>query len=463
MVNPLTKRQHIAMSITLESAVDLLGRPVLEVNPFPGAVACRSEAALERFAGYSAELRAKVEGDFVRLRGGTGPEDWELAALDHALREWRIYEAFRRLHDEGWCPGLLFRLSTKTDLLTLCDPKADSSAAGFTERIKKVLAKRGIDHRFKWREARRLVAAMDLLEQPPPGDQHDLSQTEPVRIECVPSREEVTLGAGAAPADSARADAVLLEVHAQVGSLTDVIRFALERLDETQEATVPALIESGLLRPSTDPAYILLTEAGLERALALIGARADPDSACLHPDPEEGISCDSPDPEQEGVEGEIPQATTGGNGVGLPEPRLDRVWMALPGYKKAQLEAVHKRLGCGLWAQFAERFSPSFKKPEMLSYVQRLVRFYANLDAVQYLTDRQVDDLFQWMRPRLHERVQRDPDLRIAARLFGDFLATPMTNTLSPDAWNRYRDAEIRRIGAFCYHLFYAEAACASR
>src|SRR5690606_4128947 len=90
-------------------------------------------------------------------------------ALVHALHEWRIYEAFRTLHEVWQCPALLFHLRTKTDLLTLCDPKASSDSEGFTDRAKKVLAKRGIDQRFLWCEARRLVGKMGLLQSLPPA------------------------------------------------------------------------------------------------------------------------------------------------------------------------------------------------------------------------------------------------------------------------------------------------------
>jgi hypothetical protein len=139
----------------------------------------------------------------------------------------------------------------------------------------------------------------------------------------------------------------------------------------------------------------------------------------------------------------------------LPALRLDRVWSVLTSYTKAQLEAVYTRMVCGLWTQFADRFYASFKKAEMLAYVHRLVRFHANLEAVQHLTDQQLDTFFDWMQSHLDERCQRDDDLRIAARLFQDFLQMAELGLLSADAWNRYRDADVRRIGAFCYHLFY--------
>ena len=66
----------------------------------------------------------------------------------------------------------------------------------------------------------------------------------------------------------------------------------------------------------------------------------------------------------------------------------------------------------------------------------------------------------------ISERYQRDADLHIAARLFGDFQAAAALSAsgsgLSPEAWNAFRDAELRRIAAFCYHRFY-EDRCAQR
>jgi hypothetical protein len=114
-------------------------------------------------------------------------------------------------------------------------------------------------------------------------------------------------------------------------------------------------------------------------------------------------------------------------------------------------------MACGLWTQFADRFYSSFKKAEMLAYVQRLVRFHANLEAALHLTDPQLDAFFDWMRSHLTDRYQRDDDLRIAARLFQDLMAMADLDLLSPDAWNQYREAELRRIGAFCYHRFYEQ------
>jgi hypothetical protein len=63
------------------------------------------------------------------------------------------------------------------------------------------------------------------------------------------------------------------------------------------------------------------------------------------------------------------------------------------------------------------------------------------------------------MRINLAEQYHRDEDLRIAARLFGDFQAAAALSRdgdgLSPEAWNQYRKADLRRIAALCYHRFY--------
>src|SRR5690606_17105061 len=113
----------------------------------------------------------------------------------------------------------------------------------------------------------------------------------------------------------------------------------------------------------------------------------------------------------------------------LPPLRVNRVWSAIPTYTKKQLEAVYERFGVGLWEQFGDRFYSSMRKPEMLTFVQRVVRHHACLDAAQRLTDCQLDVLHDWTwlhlgrTPAQSERYQRDddrsdPDLRIAARLF---------------------------------------------
>ena len=145
----------------------------------------------------------------------------------------------------------------------------------------------------------------------------------------------------------------------------------------------------------------------------------------------------------------------------LPDVRLDSVWTLLPGLTKAKLGAVVERFGIGLWAQFGDRFCSSMRKAEMLDHTRRVVRHHAYLDAAQRLNERQVEDLYDWMRGAIVERHQRDEDLHIAVRLFGDFQASAALSAagsgLSPDAWNRYRDAELRRIAAFCYHRFYED------
>ena len=166
-------------------------------------------------------------------------------------------------------------------------------------------------------------------------------------------------------------------------------------------------------------------------------------------------------PDQGGAAGGSSEPPVDGDGpsASLPPLLLDRVWSALPTYTKKQLEAVYEQFGVGLWSQFGDRFYSSMRKPEMLTFVQRVVRHHACLDAAQRLTDRQLDALHDWMRSNLTERYQRDDDLRIAARLFRDFQAAATLSAgghgLSPGAWNRYRDGDLRRIAAFCYHRFY--------
>ncbi len=153
---------------------------------------------------------------------------------------------------------------------------------------------------------------------------------------------------------------------------------------------------------------------------------------------------------------------------GLPVLHLASVYGMLGGMTKAGLEAVVTEYGVGLWAQFGERFYPSLVKADMLQHARRVVRHHACLDAAQRLDEAEVETLYEWMRGALSAgtgggadtgRAQRDPDVRIAARLFRDFLACAALSAngrgLSPEAWNRYRGAELRRIGAFCYHAFY--------
>ena len=349
---------------------------MLQQNPFPEAVTGRNEAVLARLAPLAEDLKSKIGDDLRRLRSGADgdPEDWEIAALERALHEWRVYKAFRRLHKERWCPALLFRLSTKTDLLTLCNRDADSSAAGFDGRVKKVLTKRGIDHRFKWREARQMISAMGLIQ--PSGTAGDgYAGTPDVAAEVFPNEADATNHAA------------------------------------TSTSKAPE---------------------------------------------EPASSSDEPDPVQDAQtsEAQLEQQDEPGT-ADLPALRFDRVWSVLPSYTKARLEAVYTRMACGLWTQYADRFYSSFKKAEMLAYVQRLVRFHANLEAVQHLTDQQLDTFFDWMQSHLKERCQRDDDLRIAARLFQDMLQMADLGLLSAEAWNRYREAEVRRIGAFCYHRFF--------
>jgi len=144
-------------------------------------------------------------------------------------------------------------------------------------------------------------------------------------------------------------------------------------------------------------------------------------------------------------------------------PRFPRSFWTASGVRslptRRHIEAVYERFGVGLWSQFGDRFYSSMRKPEMLTFVQRVVRHHACLDAAERLTECQLDVLHDWMRLNLSERYQRDGDLRIAARLFGDFQAAAALSRdghgLSPEAWNRYRNGELRRIAAFCYHRFY--------
>ena len=341
------------MKMIINEAEATLGITVLPKHPFPEAVTSRNQEMHSRLGEWTEGLETKIRRDLDRLACADKPKDWEEAALRHALYEWRVYETFRRLHEEGWCPGLLFQLKTKTGLLTLCDSAADSSPGGFDERKRKVLAKRGIDHRLKWRRARRMVKRMGLLEET--------------------SEEEATEKADlASPASAASAAPSPAESHEEVA-----------------------------------------------------GAEAEP-SPALH---------------------DL-----------LPPLLLDRVWSALPTYTKTQLEAVCERFGVGLWSQFGDRFYTSMRKPEMRSYTERVVRHHACLDAAYRLADRQLDALHDWMQANLTELYQRDDDLRIAARLFGDFQAMAALSAdghgLSPVAWDRYRDGELRRIAAFCYHRF---------
>lgn len=365
--------------LALEAVADDLARPLFSQNPFPTCVTGRNSSVAERFGEWAEAQLAKVETDLERLRErDEAPEAWELSALAGAVREWRVFAAFHRLHERRWCPGLLFRLATKTDLLTLCDPAVASSPDGYGDRQRRVLSKRGIDHRLKWREARWLVTAMGLLEAttgvPDAGD------AEPKTAE-----------------------------------------------------TEPAVAVAG------DGA------AGAAEAAVVVAAAVDASA-------EETPASEGEPPGEETPAERVPDGM-------LPPLRVNRVWSALPTYTKKQLEAVYERFGVGLWSQFGDRFYSSMRKAEMLEFVQRVVRHHACLDAAQQLTDRQLDALHDWMRFNLTERYQRDDDLRIAARLFGDFQAGAALSRdghgLSPEAWNRYRKAELRRIAAFCYHRFY--------
>ena len=353
------------MKMSIGGAEATLGSVVLPKHPFPEAVTSRNWETHAHLCEWAEALETKIRKDLGRLASTNEPEGWEEAALRQALYEWRVYETFRHLHEKGWCPGLLFQLKTKTDLLTLCDSAADSSPGGFDERKRKVLAKRGIDHRLKWRKARRMVKRIGLLEET--------------------SEEEA----------------------------------AAEEADWASPASA-------------------LSKAPDELSEEVADAEAEPSPALDDP---------------------------------LPPLLLDRVWSALPTYTKKQLEAVCERFGVGLWNQFGDRFYASMRKPEMRAYTERVVRHHACLDAAHRLTDRQLDALHDWMQANLTEQHQpgddrSDPDLRIAARLFGDFQAMAALSAdghgLSPVARDRYRDGELRRIAAFCYHHFYEASAARS-
>ena len=341
--------------------------PVLPDDPFPTRVTGRNAATAERLAAWAVETREAAEALADRLR--EKPDDARIPSraikrLRGLARQWRVFEAFRQLHEAHRCPGRFHRLRTKADFIALCDRQVDSTSAGYGERQRRVLSKRGISHRHIWAEARRLVAEIGLLDDDPSADT-------------------------AAPASG---DGLATPEEAVALSVAPV---------------------SGDDEPEVTP------EASFESAAA------------------ETPSCD------------------------LPDVRLDSVWTLLPGLTKAKLAAVVDRFGVGLWAQFGDRFYSSMRKAEMLDHTRRVVRHHAYLDAAQRLNERQVEDLYDWMRGAIAERHQRDADLHIAARLFGDFQASAALSAagsgLSPDAWNRYRDAELRRIAAFCYHHFYED------
>ncbi len=354
-----------APNVTLGGAERLLALPVLPPDPFAGQITACNRLVLERLTGWAEASRASATASLGRLRSRAADapaEDWELAALGTAAREWRVFEAFRALHERARCPGLLFRLQSRTDFLTLCDRRADSSPSGYGERQRRVLAKRGIVCRRSWVAARALVAEVELLDDPVPPAARDDSR------------------AGAPPPDA-------------------------------PTATGPD--EGG--------------DEGEEPGLASEAAPA-PDT-------------------------------------GLPALVYRPVWHSLGTLPKARLAAVIEEYGVGLWAQFGGRFYSSMRKPEMLEHARRVVRHHAALDAAQRLSDPEIERLYDWMRGRLGADAARSAgsaDLHVATRLFKDFLAAAALSAgglgLSPRAWNRYRDAELRRIGAFCYGAFYEEA-----
>lgn len=361
---------------TADEIAAALSAPVLPPDPFAGRITARNTSTLERLTAWASEKRAAVEASVARLDAraderAADPASWERAALQSAVHEWRVFEAFRGLHERARCPGLLFRLRTKTDFLTLCDCPADSGPAGYGDRQRRVLSKRGIPCRRSWAAARSLVAEIGLL-----GD--------------------------------------------LVGGLTP---------------QAP---------PSGDGVAVPADRVDL--AISPDGPQADGPAG-------EDMDESAPDPEDPA------------DGA-LPVLYLAAVWEMLPRMRKADLEAVVRQYGVGLWAQFGERFYSSLIKADMLAHAQRVVRHHAALDAAHRLEEGEVEVLYDWMRDRLGgdaARTERDPDLRIAARLFQDFLKGAALSAdgrgLSPESWNRYREAELRRIGAFCYHRFHEERA----
>ena len=386
---PTPEQRAEAKRRLLADAALAFQTPVLPDDPFPTRVTGRNAATAERLAAWADETREAAESLAERLR--EKPDDARIpdrtsARLRRFAREWRVLEAFRQLHEAHRCPGIFHRLRTKADFLALCDREVDSSAAGYGERQRRVLSKRGISHRHIWAEARRLAAEIELLDGDP--------CVEKPSVEVVPTLDEPESLPRTAHASGALRSGVGASQHTGDGAVTP------------------------------------------EEAVVLVST---PDDEA--PEAEEA-TCD------------------------LPDVRLDSVWTLLPGLTKAKLAAVIDRFGIGLWAQFGDRFYSSMRKAEMLDHTRRVVRHHACLDAAQRLTERQVEDLYDWMRGAIAERHQRDADLHIAARLFDDCQASAALSAagsgLSPDAWNRYRDAELRRIAAFCYHHFY-EDRCAQR
>ena len=363
-----SERSPNATHVLLADVALAFSTPVLPDDPFPDRITGQKATTAERLATWADDVRAAAESlaERLRQRPDEGVSVRERARLRRLVREWRVFEAFRQLHESARCPNVLFRLRVRADLLTLCDREADSSAAGYGERQRRVLSKRGISHRHTWAEARRVVAEVGLLDDDPSFE-----------------TTTATSGDGLATAE----DAVAMTVSAA---------------------------------------------------------------------PEKGAT-DLPDARPEVAKGEARDCD-------LPQIRLDAVWTLLPGLTKAKLATVVERFGVGLWNQFGDRFYASMRKAEMLEHARRVVRHHACLDAAQRLTERQVDGLHDWMRGRLSangETCLKDPDLRIAARLFEDFQASAALSAagsgLSPDAWNTFRDADLRRIAAFCYHRFYED------
>ena len=157
-------------SESLAGMLLLLGAPVLPPGVFADAITASRSDIHARLTSWATAARESIDRRAGELQSRDEPaQDWEIAALGTAAREWRVFEAFRRLHERARCPGLLFRLQTRRDFLTLCDRRADSGPAGYGEHQRRVLSKRGIACRRSWTAARALVAEIGLVDGPEPA------------------------------------------------------------------------------------------------------------------------------------------------------------------------------------------------------------------------------------------------------------------------------------------------------
>ena len=423
-----------------------LARPVLARCPFPEAITAGSAERAGAFAALAAGSLTAIEEQLAliarrRARRGVGGrgappergaavEGWERTPLAHQLGLWRAFEAFRLLHVRGWCPALLFRLQTGTDLAVLLDPRVDSSRDGYGARQKRVLAKRGIADRHRWAEARRRVASMGLLSDGAPTSKAALAPSSPAKAPAA----DTSRAADASPKTPAEATG--------------------------QEKTT----RSEKVRPS---------ETG--KQASRYGGIGAPTGA-----PEENGP-----PDKQGSAGDADGGRVGaeaGTGAGtgaLPAPRRSPAYDRLPSLTKAQIEAVYHRHACGPWslaerARLVEAARPSQRKTVMIRLTGQLLRYQAGLEAAHLLSAAQLEELACWMRARwgagspalapargrrLGEAFRAD--LHVGRRLYGDFEAAARLAAsgrgLSPEAWGRYRDGELRRLGAFAYGAFYEE------